>query len=107
MVGIVETSGDVAAAASAFGALVLVFFGLSVSSWDGYSAEAKGDVRARYRWRAWPAFVALLASVLSCGASLYAKATDCELAAFWGAGLLAIVGIAILISALQFLMEIG
>jgi hypothetical protein len=107
MAGVIEASGDVAAAASAFGAIVLVFFGFSISSFDGFEEDQKDAVRGLYRRRIWPAFVALVASILSCGLSLYGKIDDCECAAILGVAMLAVVGVAIMISAIQFLREIG
>jgi hypothetical protein len=102
-----EVAGEVSAAAAAFAGLVLVFFGASIASFDAYSAEQQDSVRSIYRSRAWPAFVALIAAILSCGVSLYAKALHSELAAERGLGLLAVVGIAIFISALLAVLEIG
>jgi hypothetical protein len=58
-----ETAGDVSAAAAALAGLVLVFFGSSIASLDSYSTEQRGSVQGFYRRRAWPAFIALVAAV--------------------------------------------
>jgi ABC-type Fe3+-siderophore transport system permease subunit len=102
-----EITGEVSAAAAALAGLALVFFGASVSSFDAFAEDQKDAVRWIYRRRAWPAFIALIAAILSCGVSLYAKALHSEVAAEWGIGLLALVGVAIFISALLAVLEIG
>jgi hypothetical protein len=104
---VLEIAGDVSAAAAAFAGLVLVFFGTSISSFDAYSEDQKDAVRSIYRRRAWPAFIALIAALLSCGTSLLAKALECKMAAECGLGLLALVGVAIFISAYLAIREIG
>lgn len=102
-----EISGDVAAASAAFAGLVLVFFGASTASFDSYSEDQKNSVRWIYRRRAWPALAALFAALLSCGFSLYAKAASVCWSAVAGVCLLAFVGIAISLSAILAVVEIG
>jgi hypothetical protein len=79
---VLEISGDIAAAAAVFAGLVLVFFGASLASFEGYSEDQRGAVRWLYRRRAWPAFAALAAALGSCAAGLFAKATHCETASW-------------------------
>jgi len=102
-----EIAGDIAAAAAAFAGLILVFFGASISSFDSYDETARDAVRGIYRRRAWPGLAALLAALLSCYTSLSAKALMSECAAYWAAGLLALVGILIFVLALLAVWEIG
>jgi hypothetical protein len=103
----VDIGGDVAAASGAFAGLILVFFGASLSSFDAYSEEQRGNVRNIYRLRAWPAFAALVAAILSCGLSLYGKAAGSVCAVGWSCGLLAFAGVAILVLGIVSLKEIG
>lgn len=98
-----EVSG---AAASAAG-LILVFFGAALAGFDSYSEGEKTSVRAAYRWRAWPTFLALTCATGSCALALYAKASTNECAAFWSVGLLSVAGIAVLVAAVHAVMEIG
>jgi hypothetical protein len=42
-----ETAGDVSAAAAALAGLVLVFFGSSIASLDSYSTEQRGSVQVQ------------------------------------------------------------
>ena len=102
-----ETAGDVSAAAAAFAGLVLVFFGASVASFDAFDETQRDAVRWTYRRRAWPALVSLVAALVSCALSLSAKMWRSEALAIWGLVFLAIVGIGILVSAVLAVLEIG
>ncbi len=104
---VLEIAGDVSAAAAAFAGLVLVFFGASVASFDAYDEIQRDAVRWTYRRRAWPALISLIAALASCGVSLLAKVWKCETLALWGFGLLGVVGLGVLISALLAVREIG
>jgi hypothetical protein len=103
----VEIGGDVAAASGAFAGLILVFFGASIASFDTYSETEKGSVRSIYRRRAWPAFAALVAAIISCGLGLYGKAAASVVAVEWSCGLLAVAGVAIVVLGVISLREIG
>jgi hypothetical protein len=98
---------EVAGAAGAAAAVILVFFGAALASFDTYNEGEKDAVRSAYRRRAWPALVALIASTASCGVALYAKAGHSECAALVSIWLLGLAGIGIVVAAIQAVWEIG
>jgi hypothetical protein len=53
------------AVAATVASLILVFFAIIFTRWDGYDPAAKNAVRARFRWRAWMVFFAFLFAVFS------------------------------------------
>jgi hypothetical protein len=105
--GSLNIAGEVSGASAALAGLILVFFGSALSSFDTYSVEQQNSVRWSYRRRAWPAFVGFVAAIISCGMARYAKAETSDAAAGWGVGLLAFAGVAVFLSALQALRDIG
>lgn len=100
-------ASEVSGAGAALAGLILVFFGAALSSFDTYTTEQKNAVRGAYRWRAWPAFVAFVLSLGSCGLALVAKSAASENLAWWAAVLLAVAGIGILVSAFRAVSDIG
>ena len=102
-----DIGGDLAASAAAFAGLVLVFLGAASASIESYEARERRAVVWRYRRRAWPAFAALITALAACFAGLWGKAGHCEKSVWTSAVLLAISALAIVLSGIQMLLEVG
>jgi hypothetical protein len=80
---------------TALAGLILVFLGASLAHFDTYTAIEKGDVRPKYRKRAYTALAGFLAALLSAVASLIAYGSPC--AAFYY-GALALLGVSFIMT---------
>ena len=88
-------SDEVVTAGAALAGLILVFLGNVAIGYEGYDAEAKSAVLARFRRRGWFAFAGITASLLSVLATV--AYNICEAKWLLSAGVVFLV-IALLIS---------
>lgn len=107
MSGALAIAGEISGAAAALAGLILVFFAAALSSFDSYSETQKASVRWSYRLRAWPAFLAMVVSLASCGLALHAKAASSTCSATVAIWLLGMAGVGVLVSAVAAMRDIG
>lgn len=70
----IEVSGDVVAAATTLAGLVLVFLGVTFTSYESYAPVQRGaSLRARYKRRAWFIFIGFALAVLAALLALSGK----------------------------------
>ncbi len=68
-----EIAGDITAAGTALGGLLLVFVGFITTSFESYGAEAKSAVIGTYRWRGWLAVVGFIFALSSAAFAIAGK----------------------------------
>jgi hypothetical protein len=69
-----EISGDIVAAATTLGGLVLVFLGATFATYESYAPVQRGrDLRARFQFRAWFIFIGFALAVLAALLALAGK----------------------------------
>lgn len=101
-----ELAGDVASAGTALGALLLVFIGATVSSFESYDKQAQSVVRGRYRARGWMALAGFLLALLSCLSALVGKWVANEYLAMLAFGSLAASLLIVAVTALLTVLAI-
>jgi hypothetical protein len=102
-----KVASEIASASGALAGLILVFFAAALSSFDTYSVEQQGAVRTSYRWRAWPALIAFVLSLISCTCAIAALWTESNCLEAVAATLLAVAAVGMLISAIRAVLDIG
>lgn len=58
-----DIAGTIVGASTATAGLILVFIGTTTAAYESYQAQERRTVKARYRKRAYTAFVALIVSI--------------------------------------------
>lgn len=71
--GAIALSGDVIAAGTALGGLILVYLGSVAAGYASYEKTQQSAVRAVFQRRAWFAFIGILFALVSSGLALAAK----------------------------------
>ena len=102
-----ELSGDVVAAASTLGGLVLVFLGATFSSYESYDPVQRGAAfRARYRHRAWFIFIGFALAVLAALLALVGKWLHSECLALAGFTVFIVSSLWVVVAALLLVRDI-
>jgi hypothetical protein len=103
----IEVSGDLLAAATALGGLVLVFLGSTYTSYESYPSMMRdAKVRARFRRRAWFGFAGFVLALLSALFALLGKWIHLEWCSFTGLALFIAALCWVLASALMSVRDI-
>lgn len=101
-----DASGDIAAASTALGGLLLVFIGAIAAGYASYDAEAQDVVRGRFRTRAWAGFTGFFLALLAAGSALVGKVLECDVWVEWAAGFVAASFIVAILAAGLSVLEI-
>lgn len=73
--GALSLAGDIIAAGTALGGLILVYLGSVATGYASYEKTQQGAVRGAFQRRAWFAFVGMILALSSSGIAIAAKWT--------------------------------
>src|SRR5437870_4089480 len=94
---------------TALAGLILVFLGISITSWERYEVTEQKPVRAKYQRRVWLGFLGMLFSLVAAILGLVALGMSnqaSELVIDWALLCLAVSVVCVLIIAIMLLSEI-
>lgn len=106
MVAWVETSGDLASAATALAGLLLVFLGAVSAAFASYEKTQQRAVLGKYRTRAFLAFAGFILSLVAAGLAIAAKLLASKCLVIAAVCVLALAIVPVVVAAVLTVMEI-
>jgi hypothetical protein len=102
-----DVSGDVMAAATTLGGLVLVFLGATFAHYESYDPAQRGrEFRARYQRRAWFIFIGFALAVLAALLALIGKWLHHECSAVAGLAIFVVSSLWVVAAAVLLVRDI-
>ena len=104
--GALAATGEIVTAGTALAGLMLIYIGIQVTNYGGYTATERKTVRPKFQLRASLAAIGVVLALIAAASGLVAKALESQSGAIWAVSISVIAFIWTIIVAIANVREI-